>query len=363
MTLQRTPLYETHRAAGARLVDFAGWEMPVQYRGIIAEHAMVRTRAGLFDVSHMGQVEVCGAGALECLQWITANDVARLAEGRAQYNLIMLADGGIVDDVIIYKRSPDRFLVCVNASNRSADVEYLLQHRGTAEIVDQSAETGLLALQGPLATGTLAGLAGEEIAAVPSFGFLERFVAGHRCLLARTGYTGEDGWEIYCPAAAAAEIWDAILRCGAECGVGPAGLGARDTLRLEAALPLYGHEIDRHTVPFEARLGWVVHLDKGDFIAASALRRCKKAGPRRCLVGIAVPDGGVPRQGYAILHCGTQVGVVTSGTVSPTLGKGIALGYVEPKASRVGTEVAVAIRGRAVPGEVVSLPFHRRPAP
>ena len=362
MSLLRTPLYDAHRAAGARLVEFAGWEMPVQYEGILAEHAMVRQRAGLFDVSHMGQVEVRGAGALACLQWMTANDVALLDDGRAQYNLLLLADGGVVDDVIIYRYAAERFLVCVNASNRGADLDFMREHRGAAEIVDRSDELALLALQGPRATALMAQLSGADLAGVPSFAFVELAVAGHACTLARTGYTGEDGWEVYCPATAARAIWDAILGGGAAQGVGPVGLGARDTLRLEAALPLYGHELDRDTSPYEARLGWVVRLGKGDFIAAAALRRQKDAGPRRKLVGIAVPKGGIPRQGYPLVQEGERVGVVTSGTHSPTLGKGIALGYVEPQFSRVGTDLAVKIRGRAVAGQVVPLPFYRRSA-
>ncbi len=362
MSLRRTPLYQAHCDAGARLVEFAGWEMPVQYDGIMAEHAMVRERAGLFDVSHMGQVEVRGPDALARLQWMTANDVAAIADGRAQYSLLLLPDGGIVDDVIIYRQAADRFLVCVNASNRDDDLAYMREHRGKAEIVDRSDELALLALQGPLATALLDELTAAGLASVGSFAFVESDLAGQRCLLARTGYTGEDGWEIYCPAAAGAEIWALLLERGSARGVGPAGLGARDTLRLEAALPLYGHELDRETSPFEARLGWVVHLEKGDFIAAAALARQKQEGPRRKLVGIEVPKGGVPRQGYAVCKDGRDVGVLTSGTQSPTLGKGIALGYVEPQFGRVGTELAVSIRAREVPARVVALPFYRRSA-
>jgi aminomethyltransferase len=362
VSLLRTPLYEAHRAAGARLVEFAGWEMPVQYEGILAEHAMVRERAGLFDVSHMGQVEVRGAEALARLQWITANDVSRLADGRAQYNLLMLPTGGIVDDVIIYRHSAERFLVCVNASNRDGDVAHMREHRGAAEVVDRSDEFALLALQGPLAVELMSELAAADVTAVPPFAFVETEVAGAPCLLARTGYTGEDGWEVYCPAERAVAIWNAVLERGAARGVGPVGLGARDTLRLEAALPLYGHELDRETSPFEARLGWVVRLDKGEFIAADALRRQKQEGPRRKLVGIDVGKGAVPRQDYPVLRGDRRVGVLTSGTRSPTLGKGIALGYVEPQSSPVGTQLAVEIRGRAVPGRVVPLPFYRRSA-
>ncbi len=362
MSLRRTPLYQAHRDAGARLVEFAGWEMPVQYEGILAEHAMVRERAGLFDVSHMGQLEVRGAEALARLQWITANDVSTIVDGRAQYNLLLLPDGGIVDDVIIYRHSEDRFLVCVNASNRDDDLAYMREHRGAAEIVDRSDELALLAFQGPLATAVMAELTAYDLASVGSFGFVESDVAGHSCLLARTGYTGEDGWEIYCPADAGSEIWALILDRGAARGVGPVGLGARDTLRLEAALPLYGHELDRETTPYDARLGWVVRLDKGKFIASEALSRRKQEAGTRKLVGIEVPAGGIPRQGYALRRDGAEIGTLTSGTRSPTLGKGIALGYVEPNFSRVGTEVVVAIRAREIPARVVPLPFYRRSA-
>ncbi len=362
MSLRRTPLYDTHREAGARLVEFAGWEMPVQYDGIIAEHTMVRERAGLFDVSHMGQVEVRGTGAMERLQWMTANDVSAISDGHAQYNLLLRTDGGIVDDVIVYRHAQDRFLVCVNASNRETDVAHMQEHAGGAEVIDRSDELALLALQGPLATELLAQVAGRDLAAIPSFGFVESELAGRECLLARTGYTGEDGWEVYCPADSGPEIWALLLGRGEAHGVGPAGLGARDTLRLEAALPLYGHELDLDTSPYEARLGWVVHLDKGDFIAAEALARHEREGPRRRLVGIEVPKGGVPRQGYTVRSDGKDVGALTSGTKSPTLGKGIALGYVEPQVARVGTEVAIAIRSREVSARIVRLPFYRRSA-
>jgi aminomethyltransferase len=362
LSLRRTPIYQRHVEAGARLVEFAGWEMPVQYEGIIAEHTMVRERAGLFDVSHMGQIEVRGAEALARLQWMTANDVAALEDGRAQYSLLLLPDGGIVDDIIIYRRAADCYLVCVNAANRDDDFAYMSEHAGAAEVVDRSDELALLALQGPRATALMAEITGLELDPVRSFGFVEGSVAGHACLLARTGYTGEDGWEVYCPADAGAAIWELILERGKAQGVGPAGLGARDTLRLEAALPLYGHELDRETLPYEARLGWVVALEKGDFVAAEALARAKREGPRRKLAGIEVPKGGVPRQGYAVRCDGREVGALTSGTRSPTLGSGIALGYLEPALARAGTEVAVVIRDREIAGRVVPLPFYRRSA-
>lgn len=355
----RTPLYDAHRAAGARMVDFAGWDMPVQYSGIIDEHVAVRTRAGLFDVSHMGEVEVRGPGAIAACQHATANDLSRLADGRAQYSLLLTPDGGIVDDVIVYRRAADRILICVNASNRARDVAYLQEHVRGAEVVDRSDEYALLALQGPRATSVLAQLTGAQLARVPRFAFTESEVAGCGALIAHTGYTGEDGWELYCDPDAAESLWGAILEAGKSEGVVPAGLGARDTLRLEAALPLYGHELGEDTTPFEARLGWVVRMEKDDFVGRAALEAHRQRGPRRCLVGIELDEPGIARAGYRVLQQDRPIGEVTSGTKSPTLGKAIALGYVEPAASEPGTALAVEIRARAVAARVVRLPFYR----
>jgi glycine cleavage system T protein (aminomethyltransferase) len=357
--MRRTPLHDAHRAAGARMVDFAGWEMPVQYSGIIDEHVAVRTRAGLFDVSHMGEVEVRGPGALAACQHATANDVGRLADGQAQYSLLLTPEGGIVDDVIIYRRSADRFLICVNASNRERDFAYLRQYARGAEVIDRSDEYALLALQGPRATSILARLTGAQLARVPRFAFTEGEVAGCGALIAHTGYTGEDGWELYCAPDDAETLWNAILEAGRPDGIAPAGLGARDTLRLEAALPLYGHELSEEGTPFEARLAWVVRMQKGDFVGRAALATHRERGPRRCLIGIELTEPGVPRAGYRVLRGHRPVGEVTSGTKSPTLGKGIALGYVEPTASNLATALAVEIRGKAVAALVVQLPFYR----
>ena len=357
--MRRTPLYDAHRAAGARMVDFAGWEMPVQYSGIIDEHIAVRGRAGLFDVSHMGEVEVRGPGALAACQHATANDVARLADGQAQYSLLLTPEGGIVDDVIVYRRAADRFLICVNASNRERDFAYLREHARGAEVIDRSDEYALLALQGRRATGILARLTGAQLARVSRFAFTEGEVAGCGALIAHTGYTGEDGWELYCAPEDAEALWNAILEAGRSEGIAPAGLGARDTLRLEAALPLYGHELSEEGTPFEARLAWVVRMEKGDFVGRAALARHRERGPRRCLVGVELTEPGVPRAGYRLLQGDRPVGEVTSGTKSPTLGKGIALGYVDPTASDLATALAVEIRGKAVAAQVVRLPFYR----
>jgi aminomethyltransferase len=357
--MKRTPLYDAHRAAGARMVDFAGWEMPVQYSGIIDEHVAVRSRAGLFDVSHMGEIEVRGADAVAACQYATANDVGRLADGQAQYSLLLTPEGGIVDDVIIYRRAADRLLFCVNASNRERDFSHLQEHVRGAEVVDRSDEYALLALQGPRASAILARLTRADLAAAPRFAFLEGPVAGKTALMAHTGYTGEDGWELYCAPHDAAALWQAILDAGQPDGILPAGLGARDTLRLEAALPLYGHELGEHTTPFEARLGWVVHMEKPDFLGRAALAAHRQRGPRRCLVGIELIEAGIARAEYRLLQHGKPIGEVTSGTKSPTLGKAIGLGYVDPAASQPGTALAVEIRGRAVAAQVVRLPFYR----
>ncbi len=360
--MKRTPLYDAHRARGARMVDFAGWEMPVQYGGIIEEHTAVRTRAGLFDVSHMGEIELRGPGALAACQGATANDVGRLADGQAQYSLLLTPEGGIVDDIIVHRISAERLMICVNASNRDKDFAYLREHARGAEVIDVSDETALLALQGPRATAILARCTALPLATIPRFAFAAGEVAGRPTLVAHTGYTGEDGWELYCAAGDARAVWDALCTAGEADGLLPAGLGARDTLRLEAALPLYGHELGLDTTPFEARLGWVVRLDKGAFVGREALQAARARGPRRLLVGIELTGPGVPRAGYPVQRDGVVVGELTSGTKSPTLGKGIALGYVEPAAGGVDQELAVEIRGRAVPARVVPLPFYRRAA-
>jgi len=353
--VKRTPLYEQHRKLGARMVDFAGWEMPVQYTGIISEHQMVRSRAGLFDVSHMGEIEVRGAGALAACQYVTANDVGRLADGQAQYTLLLTPGGGIVDDVIVHRRGADRFFFCVNASNRERDFAHLRAYVRGADVIDCSDDYALLALQGPRATEVLARFTTLPLVELPRFAFAEGEVAGRAALVAHTGYTGEDGWEIYCAPGDAPALWDALL----EQGVGPAGLGARDTLRLEAALPLYGHELGEDTSPFDARLAWVVRMNKGDFVGRAALEEQRRRGPRRCLIGLELEGAGVPRAGYRLQHGGRPIGEITSGTMSPTLGKGIALGYVDPAASHTGAALAVEIRGRAVAARSVRLPFYR----
>jgi len=358
--MRRTPLYEAHRALGARMVDFGGWEMPVQYSGILDEHRTVRERAGLFDVSHMGEIEVRGTKALEVCQRVTVNDVCRLRDGGAQYSMFCLPSGGTIDDVLLYRLSDTRYLFCVNAANREADFEWVREHGKDAEVVDRGDEYSQLALQGPRATKILADLTEVALDQVPTFHFVEGVVAGCQAIVSHTGYTGEDGWELYCSPDAARGLWDALLETGEPYGVRPVGLGARDTLRLESALALYGHELNRETTPYEAGLGWVVRLDKGDFVGREALSRQKEEGVKRRLVGLTLLERGIPRQGYPILHDGKVVGEITSGTKSPTLGKPVGMGYVQAQHGKVGTGLAVEIRGRRLEAEVVKLPFYRR---
>jgi aminomethyltransferase len=358
--MNRTPLFAAHQALGARFVDFGGWEMPVQYTGIIAEHQAVRQRAGLFDVSHMGEIELRGPHAVSACQALTVNDVGRLHDGQAQYSLLCLSSGGVVDDIIVHRLAAERLLLCVNAGNTEKDVAWVREHRGGADVVDRSAEVAQLALQGPRASDILAPVTDLPLSEIPSFSFREGQVAGRPALVAHTGYTGEDGWEIYCGAEAALAVWNALLDAGRPFGIVPVGLGARDTLRLERALPLYGHELTEKTTPIEAGLGWVVRLNKGEFIGRDVLLRQREIGVDRKLVGLLMRAPGIPRQGYRIFHARDAIGAVTSGTKSPTLGKAIALGYVASTWEEVGTRLGIEIRGRMSEAEVVPLPFYKR---
>ncbi len=358
--MKRTPLHAAQAALGARFIAFGDWELPVQYSGILEEHRAVRTRAGLFDVSHMGEIELSGRHAVEACQHLTVNDVERLVDGRAQYSLLCHPTGGVVDDIIVHRISDHKILICVNAANTDKDFAWIREHRGAAEVRNRSAEFAQLALQGPLATTILTPLTPAALADLPAFAFCETTVCGHTALVAHTGYTGEDGWELYCRPADAPHLWEAILAAGASHGIVPAGLGARDTLRLERALPLYGHELTDETTPLEAGLGWVVRFGKASFIGHEALRRQQQDGVSRRLVGLTLTEPGIPRAGYPILGDGKVIGTVTSGTKSPTLGKAIALGYVATGWAGIGTRLAIDIRGRAVAATVVPLPFYRR---
>jgi len=358
--MNRTPLYDAQRALGARFIEFGGWQLPVHYTGIQEEHHAVRQRAGLFDVSHMGEIELRGPHALEVCQELTVNDVGRLRDGQAQYSVLCYPNGGTVDDIMVHRLSSERLLLCVNASNTETDFAWISEHRGQAEVINQSAAYAQLALQGPLATRILTPLTNLSLDAIAPFAFAEGTVAGRAALVAHTGYTGEDGWEIYCAPHDAVAIWDALLETGRPMGMQPVGLGARDTLRLERALALYGHELTAETTPLEAGLGWVVRFSKPHFIGREALQRQRETGVSRQLVGLTTNEPGIPRQGYRVFHADEVVGSITSGTKSPTLGKAIGLGYVANVWKAVGTQLGVEIRERVVSAGVVALPFYQR---
>ena len=358
---QRTPLYDRHRALGARVVDFAGWDMPVSYRGALEEHVAVRTRCGLFDVSHMGEVEVRGRGASAWCNRLTVNDVARLADGDGQYSVLCDDRGGVIDDLIVYRLAAERFLLVVNASTTAGDLAWMREHAAAeVELVDRSAETGLLALQGPRAIDVLARLTALDVAGMRPFTVRDGTVAGQPVVVSRTGYTGEDGFELFVASDRVGTLWDAVLEGMAAVDGMPCGLAARDTLRLEAALPLYGSDMDRTNTPLEAGLAWVVKLGKGNFIGGAALAAQRERGLARRLVGLDMLDPGVPRHGQAVSVAGEPVGQVTSGTKSPTLGRFIAMAYVATPHAEVGTTVEIDVRGRPHRAQVVRRPFYRR---
>ncbi len=360
-----TPLADRHAALGARMVEFAGWLLPLQYGGIIEEHRAVRGRAGLFDLSHMGELHVEGPQAAQALDFALVGDSASLVPGRAHYSMICFPNGGVMDDLIVYRLDDERFMVVVNASN-IASVGDALAGRFTgyrAVLDDRSLATALVAIQGPAALGVLAPLTDIRVAELRSYAIGQGRVAGLEALVARTGYTGEDGFEIFVDAAAAGPLWDELLARGHEAGVVPAGLGARDTLRLEAGMPLYGNELDRDTTPYEAGLGRAVQLGKaGDFVGRAALEKSLAAGPRKKLVGLVMRDRGIARHGYEVFAGERLTGRVTSGTQSPTLDRPIAMAYVAPSDGEPGTILEVAIRDRRAAAEVVPLPFYKRSA-
>jgi aminomethyltransferase len=359
-TLRRTPLYSLHRELGARMVDFGGWEMPVQYEGILEEHQAVRERVGLFDVSHMGELELTGPDALASLQWLTPNDVARLADGRCHYSAFLTEAGTFVDDLLVYRRTGDSYLVVVNASNTDKDFAWARAHaRGNVKLEDRSKDYALIAVQGPRAARLLARVAESDPSDLPYYGFRGMKVLGQPALVSRTGYTGEDGFEIYLAPDAAQGVFRGLLDAGAPEGAVPCGLGARDTLRLEAKMALYGNDIDDTVTPWEADLGWIVKMKKGDFLGREALERQKQEGVPRKLVGFEMVDRGIARHGYPAKTLAGD-GVVTSGTHSPTLGKPIGLALLPAAAGAVGTEFTADIRGRQARARVVETPFYRR---
>ncbi len=358
---KRTPLYDTHRALGARMIEFGGWEMPVQYSGILSEHQTVRTKAGLFDLSHMGEIEVRGPGALEVCQELLVTDVSRVQLGQAQYSVLCYPDGGVVDDIIVYHLADQHYFLCVNASNIEKDFAWLTDHnRGRATLVNCSDEYALIAVQGPLATAIVQRLTPLELGHIRRYWSASGEVAGVSALVARTGYTGEDGFELFVSAQRAAEVWNACLEAGHDKGIAPIGLGARDTLRLEAGYLLYGNDMDAQTTPLEAGVRRLVKFDKGPFVGRDALWQQHTVGIPKQLIGLTMDAPGIPRHGYELHADGQSIGVVTSGTQSPSLGVGIAMGYVPPVYAVAGTSLAVNIRGRHVPAHVVTRPFYRR---
>ncbi len=367
---KRTPLHDCHVAAGAKLVEFAGWEMPVRYASELEEHRAVRGAAGLFDVSHMGEFSVRGPGALDFLQGLTPNNVARLRPGRIHYSGLLTPEATYVDDLLVYQLGEAEYMLVVNAANSGGDMEWLRSHpHPECEIEDHSDRYALLALQGPKATEilrrvvTLAPLRGDaavELEAIRYYRFVFGSVAGADCIVSRTGYTGEDGFELYLAPEAAPAVWDALLEAGAGDGLVPAGLAARDSLRLEAGMALYGHEIDRTTTPYEAGLGWVVKLKKGDFLGRDVLVAQKRQGTERRLIGFEISGRGIARQGHALVHDGAEVGRVTSGGWSPSFEKAIGTAYLPPDLAATGTELEVNLRRRRLAATVVDLPFYRR---
>jgi glycine cleavage system T protein (aminomethyltransferase) len=360
--LRRTPLYDLHRELGAKLIDFGGWEMPVQYSGILEEHRAVRERVGLFDVSHMGELEVTGRDALASLQWLTPNDVSRLADGRCHYSAFLTERGTFVDDLLVYRKSADDYMLVVNASNTPKDFEWAKKYnRGNARVENASDRVALISVQGPRAAALLSRVATPDPSDLPYYGFRETAVFGSAALVSRTGYTGEDGFEIYLPPDRAEPTFEGLLEEGVDDGVLPCGLGARDTLRLEAKMALYGNDIDDTVTPWAADLGWVVKMKKGDFLGRAALERQKAEGVPRKLVGFEMVDRGIARHGYAARTAFGE-GVVTSGTHSPTLGRPIGLALLPVGASAIGTEFEVDIRGRGAKTRVVATPFYKREA-
>jgi aminomethyltransferase len=365
--LRETALRGRHMELGARLIPFAGWLMPVQYTGIVDEHRTVRSAAGLFDLGHMGQVRVTGTDALPYLQLITTNDVSALSPGDAQYSLLPNEQGGVIDDIIVY-RLPDEpgYLVVVNAANHAKDVAWMQRQRSTrpeleVEVDDVSESLGMIAIQGPTAAAIVAELTDTDLSGLEPFHIVRATVAGIPLLAARTGYTGEDGFEFYVPQEQTVALWDALLAAGAARGLKPIGLGARDTLRLEARMPLYGNELADDISPIEAGLGWAVKLDKGSFIGREAIAAVKESGPSRRTVGFQLLErAGSARHGYPVTLDGRDVGVVTSGAHSPTLGSEIGLALVEADVAGVGRPLEIIIRGRPVRAGQIKLPFYRR---
>ena len=361
VVLKRTPLHAVHVSMGAKMVDFGGWDMPVQYSGLVDEHHTVRKAVGLFDVSHMGEIEVRGPEAVRLVDYVTTNAASRLHIGQAQYSGLLYEHGGFVDDILVHKIADDHFFLCVNASNQEKDFEHICAaNKFNAQVEFASGRYAQIAIQGPLALRTLEQLTPVELGSIGYYWFKDGTVSGAPARIARTGYTGEDGFELYVAPAAAPRIWNELLAAGREFGIKPCGLGARNTLRLEAKMALYGHEIHASITPYEAELGWMVKLDKGEFIGRAALARQKEQGVRRKLVGFEMRGRGIGRDGYEVRLDDVSAGWVTSGSPSPSLNRNIGLCYLPASHVRLGRAIQVMVRNQPVEAETVSTPFYKR---
>lgn len=363
-SLLKTPLNAVHRESGAKMVDFGGWDMPVQYKGILDEHKAVRTAVGLFDVSHMGELVVSGSQALELVNWVSSNDAARLKLGQIQYSGLLYDHGGFADDILVHKVSDTEFFICVNASNQDKDFAHVVEQRDSkgldAQVENAGPRYAQIAIQGPKALATAQKLTSVDLAPIRYYWFADGEFAGVPARIARTGYTGEDGFEVYVAPEASPAVWAAILAAGEEFGIMPCGLGARNTLRLEAKMALYGHEIDSTISPLEADLAWVVKMDKADFLGKAALEKQLTAGLTRKLAGFEMRERGIGRDGYEVSIAGEQAGWVTSGGPAPTLNKNIGLCYLPIAKTTPGEKIEIIIRGAAVAAEVVPTPFYKR---
>jgi aminomethyltransferase len=362
--LRKTPLNARHRASNARMVPFAGWDMPVEYSGITAEHLAVRTRAGIFDVSHMGEIEIAGKDALAAVQRISSNDARRLQIGQAQYSALQTPEGTFVDDILVYRMANSHFMLVVNASNAAKDYAWIAEQvktAGDSAVVDTSSRYALISIQGPASREVLQPLTGVDLSDLRYYWFAHGEVASARVTVSRTGYTGEDGYEIFVPPNMAERVWQALLESGRSADVVPCGLGARDTLRLEAAMRLYGNDIDESTSVLEADLGWMIGWQKGDFIGRGRLEEQRDGGVARQLVGFEMTEPGIARHGYPVSANGRRVGVVTSGTQTPYLKKAIGMAYVPVEMASPGANIEVEIRGRSARARIVPLPFYTRP--
>lgn len=363
LPLKRTPLFSSHQKLGAKIVPFAGWEMPVLYSGVIAEHIATRTAAGLFDVSHMGEIRVRGEQALSALNYLSCNDVSKISDGQAQYGAVLNEQGGIIDDIIIYRISPEEFMICVNASNTDSVFAWMKEkNQTTASFENESASWGQIAIQGPRAVEIAEAYFDCNLSEIKYFRFREIDFAGNKLLVARTGYTGEDGFEIFIPAAQSEQIWSGLLEKGRDKGLVACGLGARDTLRLEACLPLHGHELSPSWTALQSGLERFISFEKGDFIGRSALDKQRSEGLPSILAGFVLEDPGIARQGDKIFGVDSEleIGFVTSGTKTPTLNKALGLALLNQNSATIGSKIAIEIRGKKVKAEVVSTPFYKR---